>query len=104
MFFFGKDLSHKLNFLNAVTENFGKELEHCEVSSYLSKKSMKIYCETYVLTKVTGKNLLKVVDRLLDEYFFQAGGLHQLGWCSNYMPGKIVMNYSEYSCSSIQKY
>ena len=64
---------------------------------------MKIYCETYVLTKVTGKNLLKVVDRLLDEYFFQAGGLHQLGWCSNYMPDKIVMNYPEYSSSSIQK-
>ena len=101
--FFGKDLSHKQNFLNAVTEKFGKELEHCEVSTYLSKTSMTIYCESYVLTKVTGKKLLKVVDRLLDEYFFQVGDLHQLGWCSNYMLDKRVMNYPEGSSSSIHK-
>lgn len=101
--FFGKDLSHEQNFLNAVTEKFCKELEHCEVSTCLSKTSMTIHCESYVLTKVTGKKLLKVVDRLLDEYFFQAGDLHQLGWCSNYMLDKRVMNYPEGSSSNIQK-
>ena len=81
--FSGKDLSYEQNFLNAVTEKFSKELEHCEVSTYLSKRSMTICCETFVLTEVTGKELLNGVDRLLDEYFFQADGLHQLGWCSN---------------------
>ena len=70
--FFGKDLSHEQNFLNAVTEKFGKELEQCEVSTYLSKTSRTIHCETYVLTKVTGKKFLKIVDRLLDEYFFKS--------------------------------
>ena len=32
-----KDLSYEQNFLNAVTEKFRKELEHCEVSTYLIK-------------------------------------------------------------------
>ena len=59
--FSGKDLSYEKNFLNAVTEKFGKELEHCEVSTYLSKRSMTICCETFVLTEVTGKNLLNVL-------------------------------------------
>ena len=68
--FSGKDLSHEQNFLNAVTETFGKELEHCEVSTYLSKRSMTICCETFVLTEVTGKKLLNVVDR--DEHFFSS--------------------------------
>ena len=77
--FSGKDLSYEQDVLNAVTEKFGKELEHCEVSTYLSKRSMTICCETFVLTEVTDKELLNVVDRLLDEYFFQADGLHQLG-------------------------
>ena len=35
---------------------------------------MTICCETFVLTEVTGKKLLNVVDRLLDEHFFQADG------------------------------
>ena len=91
--FSGKDLSYEKNFLNAVTEKFGKELEHCEVSTYLSKRSMTICCETFVLTEVTGKKLLNIVDRLLDEHFFQADGLHQLGWCSNYMLDKRFLNY-----------
>ena len=88
-----KDLSNEQNFLNAVTKKFGKELKHCEVSTYLSKRSMIICCETFVLTKVTSKNLLNVVDRLLDEHFFQADDLHQLGCCSNYMFDKRFLNY-----------
>ena len=59
--FSGKDLSYEQNFSNAVTEKFGKELEHCEVFTYLSKRSMTICCETFVLTEVTGKKLLNVV-------------------------------------------
>ena len=47
----GKDLSYEQKFLNAVTEKFGKELEHCEASTYLSKRSMAICCETFVLTE-----------------------------------------------------
>ena len=74
--FSGKDLSHEQKFLNAVTEKFGKELEHCEVSTYLSKRSKTICCETFILTKKTAKKLLEIVDRLLDEHFFGADGLH----------------------------
>ena len=88
----GKDLSHEQNFLNDVTD-FGKKLEYCEISTYLSKRSMTICCGTFVLTEVTDKKLLDVVDRLLDEHFFQADGLHQLGWCSNYMLDKRPLNY-----------
>ena len=55
IFFSGKDLSYEENFLNAATGRFGKELEHCEVSTYLSKRSMTICCEIFVLTEVTGK-------------------------------------------------
>ena len=93
IFFSGKDLSYEENFLNAVTGRFGKELEHCEVPTYLSKRSMTICCEIFVLTEVTGKKLLNIVNRLLDEHFFQADGLHQLGWCSNYMLDKRFLHY-----------
>ena len=91
--FSGKDLSYEQNFLDAVTEKFVEGLEHCEVSIYLSKKSMTICCETFTLTEVTGKKLLNVGDRLLDEHFFQAEGLHELGWCSTYMLDKKFLNY-----------
>ena len=59
--FSGTDLSYEQNFLHAVTEKFRKELEHCEVSTYLNKRSMIICSETFVLTEVTGKKLLNVV-------------------------------------------
>ena len=68
--FSGKGLLHEQNFLNVVTEKFGKELEHREVSTYLSERSMTICCETFVLTEVSDKKLLNVVDRLLEEHFF----------------------------------
>ena len=77
--FSGKDSSHEQNFLNAVPDKFGKELEYCEVSTYLSKRSMTICHETFILTKETAKKLLEVVDRLLHEHFFQANGLRQSG-------------------------
>ena len=68
--FFGEDLSFDKRFLEAVTENLVKDLGHCEVSHYLSKKSMAICCETFVLTKETGTILLDVVDKIIKEYFF----------------------------------
>ena len=98
-----KDLLHEQNLLNVVTEKFGKELEHCEVSTYLSERFMTICCETFVLTEVSDKKLLNVVDRLLEEhFFFQADGLQQLGWCSNYMLDKRVLTYPKGS-GSIKK-
>ena len=69
--FFGEDLSSENFFLKAVTENMGKDLEHCAVSNYSSKKSMAIYCETFVLTRDTTKKILDFVDNALKEHFFQ---------------------------------
>lgn len=44
--FSGEDLSFEKRFLEAVTENLVKDLGNCEVSHYLSKKSMAICCDT----------------------------------------------------------
>ena len=54
---------------------------------------MAISCETFALTKVDAKKLLVVVDRLLDEHFFQGNGLLQLGWCSHYMLDRMIQLY-----------
>ena len=64
------------NFLDAVTENFVEKLEDCQFSFYLSKKSMTICCEAFVLTN-------DAVDQFLEEHFFWADGLLQLGCRSN---------------------
>ena len=72
MTFFLEKIYHMKNLFECCNENFGKELEHCEVSTYLSKRSMTICCETFVLTEVTGKKLLNVVDQLLDEHVFSS--------------------------------
>ena len=91
--FFGKDLSFEQKILNAIIEKLGEELKDWEVSFYLNKKSMAICCATLVLTKVDAKKLLVVVDRLLDEHFFQGNGLLQLGWCSHYMLDRRIQLY-----------
>ena len=80
--FFRSDLSFERKFLDDVTEMLKKELKDCEVSTYLGTKSMAICCETLVLTEINGKKLLKVIDRMLDEHFFNGNGLLELGWCS----------------------
>ena len=55
---------------------------------------MAIYCETLVLTEISGKKLLlKVIDRMLDDHFLKGNGLLELGWCSRYMMGKRNINY-----------
>ena len=86
-------MPHEQNFLNAITEKLSTELKDCGVSSYLNRKSMAICCKTLVLTKVDAKKLLVVVDRLLDEHFFQGNGLLQLGWCSHYMLDRRIQLY-----------
>ena len=73
--FSGKDLSYEENFLNAIIEKFGKEFKHCEVPFYLSKTSMTICCEALTVTKEIAKNLIKIVERLIEEHFFQANDL-----------------------------
>ena len=91
--FLGNDLSFERKFLDDVTEMLGKELKDCEVSTYLGKKWMAICCETLFLTEISGKKLLKVIDRMLDEHFFKGNGLLELGWCSCYMMDKRNINY-----------
>ena len=93
--FLGNDLSFERKFLDDVTEMLGKELKDCEVSTYLSKKSMAICCETLFLTEISGKKLLKVIDRMLDEHFFKGNGLLELGWCSCHMMDKRNINYQK---------
>ena len=83
--FLGHDLSYEENSLNSVTEKFGQEIKVCEVSFYLHRKSMTICYETLTITNEIARKLLKVVDRLMGEYFFQTNGLRQLGWCPHYM-------------------
>ena len=54
---------------------------------------MAVCCETLAITKVDAKKLLVVVNRLLDEHFFEGNGLLQLGWCSHYMLGRRIQLY-----------
>ena len=45
------------------------------------------------ITKAVAKNLLKIVERLIEEHFFQANRLRQLGWCSDYMLDRRSLTY-----------
>ena len=90
--FLGNDLFYEENFLNRVIEKFGKELKDCEVSFYLHRKNMSICCETLTMTETIARKLLKIVDRLMDEHFFQTNGLRQLGWCAHYMLDRPSVN------------
>ena len=65
-----KDFSVERNFCDAVSEQVGKELKDCKVSTFLGKKIKAACCETFVLNESTGKILLKVVDEMVEEYFF----------------------------------
>ena len=66
--FYGQELSLEMKFLESITETLGKDLQHCEVSYYLSKKSMAICCETFILTRETGKTLLEVGNKNISEH------------------------------------
>ena len=91
--FLGNDLSYEEHFLNDVIEIFGKELKDCEVSFYLHRKNISICCETLTMTETIARKLLKIVDRLMDEHFFQTNGLRYLGWCAHYMLDRQSLNY-----------
>ena len=91
--FLGKYLSYEERFLNSVIEKIGQELKDCEVSFYLHRKSMTICCETTTMTDVIARKLLKIVDRLIDEHFFQTNGLRQIGRSSHYMLDRRNLNY-----------
>ena len=91
--FLGNDLPYKESFLNTVIVKIGQEIKDCKVSFYLHRKSMSICRKTTTMTDAIGRNLLKIVDRLMDEHFFQTNGLRQLGWCSHYMLDRRSLNY-----------
>ena len=91
----GNDLSYEENFLNSVIEKFGKEIKDCEVSFYLHRRSMSICCETITMIDEIARKLLKSVDRLMDNHFFQTNGLRQLGWCAHYMLDRRSLNFTE---------
>ena len=54
---------------------------------------MTICCETTTMTDVIARQLLKIVDRLMDEHFFQTNGLREIGWCSHDMLDRRGLNY-----------
>ena len=91
----GNDLSYEEKFLNNVIEKIEQEIENCEVSYYLSKKSMSICYESLTMTETIARKLLKLADWLMDEHFFQKNGLRELGWCRNYMLDRRSVNYHE---------
>ena len=54
---------------------------------------MAVCCETVVLNEITRKTLLKVIDQMVDEFFFKNDALIKLGWCSRYMTDSRTVNY-----------
>ena len=54
---------------------------------------MAICCETFIVTEISGKTLIEVIDQKIDEHFFESNGLLELGWCSRYMIDKRNINY-----------
>ena len=54
---------------------------------------MTICCEALTVTKEIAKNLIKIVEGLIEKHFFQANDLRQLGWCSNYMLDRRSLIY-----------
>ena len=91
----GNDLSYEEKLLNNVIEKIEQEIENCEVSYYLSKKSMSICYESLTMTETIARKLLKLADWLMDEHFFQKNGLRELGWCRNDMLDRRSVNYHE---------
>ena len=91
--FLGNDFTYEESFLNRVIEKFGQEIKDCKVSFYLHRKSMSICWEKTTMTDVIARKLLKIVDRLMDEHFFQMNGLRQLVWCVHYMLDRRTLRY-----------
>ena len=79
-------------FLELITAAIAKDLQNCVVSYFLSKKSMAINCETFILTKETCQTLLQAVDKNLTEKFMS---LWNLGWCFYYHLGSRIIKYPD---------
>ena len=93
--FLGNDLSYDEKYLNSVIEYFEQKIDDCEVSYYVSKRSMSICSEILTMTETIARKLLRMVDWLMDEHFFQKNGLRELGWCSHYMLDRRSVNYDK---------
>ena len=92
--FLGNELSYEEKFINNLIKKIVKEIDDCEVSYFLSKKSMSICCESLTMTETIAKKLLKLAHWLMEEHsFFQKNGLRELGWCSNYKLDRRSVNY-----------
>ena len=89
----GNDLSNEKNFLNKVIEDFEQNIGDCEVSYYVSKRSMSICFESLTITETIAKKLLKLTDWLMDKHFYRKNGLKEFARCSNYMLDKRSVNY-----------
>ena len=68
--FLRNDLSYEENVLNSVTEKLGNEIKDCKVSFSLYRKNTSICYETLTMTETIATKLLKIVDRLMNEFFF----------------------------------
>ena len=91
----GNDLSYEEKFLNSVIEYLEQRIDDCEVSCYVSKRSMSICSESPTMTGTIARKLLRMVDWLMEEHFFQKNGLRELGWCSHYMLDRRSVNYDK---------
>ena len=67
--FLGNELSYEEKFINNLIKKIVKEIDDCEVSYFLSKKSMSICCESLTMTKTIAKKLLKLAHWLMEEHF-----------------------------------
>ena len=54
---------------------------------------MRICCEMLPMTETIARKLLKIVDQLIDDHFFQTDGIRQLGCGAYYMTDRRSLNY-----------
>ena len=54
---------------------------------------MSICSESLTMTEKIAIKLLRMVDWLMDEHFFQKNGLREIGWCSHYILDRRSVNY-----------
>ena len=65
---------------------------------------MSVSCETLTMTGTIARKLLEIVDKLMDEHFFQIYGLRQLGSCAHCMlDRRSLNNYTENKKEILQK-
>ena len=65
---------------------------------------MSVCCKTLTMTGTIVRKLLEIVDKLMDEHFFQINGLRQLGSCAHCMlDRRSLNNYTENKKEILQK-